>query len=44
VLVEPDGAIGSFVAESAEEIEALVSQAANGSKERPEPRQDPSPR
>ena len=38
VLVEPDGTIGSFLAESAEEIEALVSQAAKGSKERPEPR------
>jgi methylamine dehydrogenase accessory protein MauD len=38
VLVEPDGTIGSSLAESAEEIEALVSQAAKGSKERPEPR------
>jgi methylamine dehydrogenase accessory protein MauD len=38
VLVEPDGTIGSFLAESAEEIEALVSQAAKGSSERPEPR------
>jgi hypothetical protein len=38
VLVEPDGTIGSFLAESAEEIEALVSQAAKGLKERPETR------
>jgi methylamine dehydrogenase accessory protein MauD len=38
VLVEPDGTIGSFLAESTEEIEALVSQVAKGSKERPEPR------
>ena len=38
VLVEPDGTIGSVLAEDAEEIEALVSQAAKGSKERPEPR------
>jgi methylamine dehydrogenase accessory protein MauD len=38
VLVEPDGTIGSSLAESAEEIEALVSQAVKGSKERPEPR------
>jgi methylamine dehydrogenase accessory protein MauD len=44
VLVEPDGTIGSFLAESAEEIEALVSQAAKGSKERPEPRQGLQPR
>ena len=36
VLVEPDGTIGSFLAESAEDIEALVSQAAKGLKERPE--------
>ena len=38
VLVEPDGTIGSSLAESAEEIEDLVSQAAKGLKERPEPR------
>jgi methylamine dehydrogenase accessory protein MauD len=38
VLVEPDGTIGSFLAESAEEIEALVSQAAKGLIERPETR------
>jgi methylamine dehydrogenase accessory protein MauD len=43
VLVEPNGTIGSFLAESAEEIEALVSQAAKGSKERPESRQGPQP-
>jgi methylamine dehydrogenase accessory protein MauD len=38
VLVNPDGTIGSSLAEEAEEIEELVSQAAKGSKERPEPR------
>ena len=38
VLVEPDGTIGSSLAESAEEIEDLVSQAARGLKERPGPR------
>jgi methylamine dehydrogenase accessory protein MauD len=36
VLVEPDGTIGSVLAESAEEIENLVSQMTKGSKERPE--------
>jgi methylamine dehydrogenase accessory protein MauD len=35
VLVTPDGTIGSILAESAEEIEDLVSQAANGAKEGP---------
>jgi methylamine dehydrogenase accessory protein MauD len=44
VLVEPDGTIGSYLAESAEEIEDLVSQAAKGLKEGPEPRQEPKPR
>jgi peroxiredoxin len=38
VLVTPDGTIGSFLAESAEEIEDLVLQAAKDAKERPEPR------
>jgi methylamine dehydrogenase accessory protein MauD len=38
VLVEPDGSIGSDLAESAEEIENLVSQLTKGSKERPESR------
>jgi methylamine dehydrogenase accessory protein MauD len=38
VLVTPDGTIGSFLAESAEEIVSLVSQAAKGAKVRPEPR------
>ena len=38
VLVEPDGTIGSVLAESAEEIENLVSQMTKGSKERPESR------
>jgi len=38
VLVMPDGTIGSFLAESAEEIEDLVLQAAKGAKERPGPR------
>jgi methylamine dehydrogenase accessory protein MauD len=38
VLVTPDGTIGSLLAESAEEIESLVSQAAKGAKVRPEPR------
>jgi methylamine dehydrogenase accessory protein MauD len=38
VLVNPDGTIGSSLAEEAEEIEELVSQAAKGSKERSEPR------
>jgi methylamine dehydrogenase accessory protein MauD len=33
VLVTPEGAIGSFLAEDAEEIEGLVSQEAEGSKE-----------
>ncbi len=37
VLVTPDGTIGSFLAESAEEIEDLVLQAAKGAKERPGP-------
>ena len=36
VLVTPDGTIGSFLAESAEEIEDLVLQIAKGAKERPE--------
>jgi methylamine dehydrogenase accessory protein MauD len=35
VLVTPDGNIGSILAESAEEIEDLVSQAAKGAKEGP---------
>ncbi len=35
VLVTPDGTIGSILAESAEEIEDLVSQAANGAREGP---------
>jgi methylamine dehydrogenase accessory protein MauD len=38
VLVEPDGTIGSPLAEDAEEIEALVSQTTEGSRERPESR------
>lgn len=38
VLVNPDGTIGSSLAEEADEIEELVSQAAKGSKERSEPR------
>jgi methylamine dehydrogenase accessory protein MauD len=38
VLVNPDGTISSSLAEDAEEIEELVSQAAKGSKERSEPR------
>lgn len=38
VLVTLDGTIGSSLAESAEEIEDLVSQAAKGEKVRPEPR------
>jgi methylamine dehydrogenase accessory protein MauD len=37
ILVTPDGTIGSSLAESAEEIESLVSQAAKGEKVRPEP-------
>ncbi len=35
VLVTPDGTIGSFLSESAEEIEDLVSQKAKGAKEGP---------
>ena len=37
VLVEPDGTVGSALAEDAKEIEALVSQATEGSREWPEP-------
>jgi methylamine dehydrogenase accessory protein MauD len=35
VLVQPDGTMGSFLAESAEDIEDLVEQAAKGSKASP---------
>ncbi len=38
ILVTPDGTVGSFLAESAEEIESLVSQVATGAKVRPEPK------
>jgi methylamine dehydrogenase accessory protein MauD len=38
VLVNPDGTIGSSLAEDVEEVEDLVSQAEKGSKERSEPR------
>jgi methylamine dehydrogenase accessory protein MauD len=38
VLVEPDGTIGSALAEDAEEIEDLVSQTTKGSREKPESR------
>jgi thioredoxin-related protein len=36
ILVTPDGTVGSFLAESAEEIEGLVSQVATSAKVRPE--------
>lgn len=37
ILVTPDGTVGSFLAESAEEIENLVLQVATGAKVEPEP-------